>query len=141
MSAFGQKFAKKMRDKVATKLLTKFDGREGSTRLAILKQGSITWDPFEGEDVIGPDTKYFMTGVEQTVSEAMVNGATIRSGDKMLSVSVEFEDELGATHKDIIPAVNDKVVIDGANWSIVNTPAADYTGKELIVLYKIQVRK
>ncbi len=140
MSAYGQNFAKKMRDKVATKLLKKFDGREGNGRLAILKQGDKVWNPTIGEYEIGPDTKYFMFGVQKTVSESMVNGTTIRSGDKVLTVSVYLVDESGALI-DYVPQVKDKVLMDGQNWSIVATTNTDYAGADLIINYKIQVRK
>lgn len=123
---------------VATKLLTKFDER--STKMAILKQGVAVWNATLAEYVIGADTKYFMTGVERTISAGLVNGTTIQSGDKILTVSTTLTDLSGAII-DYIPAVSDKVLIDGSQWSIVDTPHADYTGQDNIICYKLQVRK
>lgn len=125
-------------NKVAARLLGKFDER--STKMAILKQGAKVWDSESAEYVIGADVKYFMTGVEQTISSGLINGTTIQSGDKTLTVSTVLTDIAGAP-VDYIPAVSDKVLIDGSQWSIVATEHADYTGADNIVCYKLQVRK
>ena len=132
-------FAKKMQG-VADKLLTKFDERTGGNRLAILKQGAVVWNDTIAENVIGPDVKYYLTGVQINTSAGTVNGTTIQSGDMFITVSTLIVNSSGATI-DYVPRVADKVLIDGVEWSVVDTPHANYTGNNLIVAYKLQVRK
>jgi hypothetical protein len=121
-------------------LLAKFDERKGDDRMAILKQGEIVWDPIEAKEVIGPDTKYFLNGVQINVSAGMVNGTTIQSGDMMIKASVNMFDEADLPIV-YVPRVNDKMLIDGVQWSIVNAPHSNYTGNDVIINYNIQVRK
>jgi len=132
-------FAEKMQV-VAAKLLTKFDERTGDDRLAILKQGDVVWNDTTAENDIGPDVKYFLTGVQINNLAGLVNGTTILQGDMMLTVSTLIVDELGA-EVDYTPRVADKMLIDGVEWSIVDTPHSNFTGDALTVVYKIQVRK
>lgn len=117
--------------KVATKLLTKFDERETPIKLIVLGVGTV-FDYELGEYVTAANTKYDCTGAAITVSKSLVNGTTIQSGDKMVAVSVE----LG-----VVPTTADKLLIDGKQWSIVDTPHADYTGIDKAVVYKMQARK
>lgn len=132
-------FARRMQS-TATRLLSRFDERTGDDRLAILKQGERTFNPALGEYEIGPDTKCFLTGVQRTDLSAMVNGTTIQAGDKLITASVRILDEAGLA-VDYVPQVNDKILMDGAQWSIVDTPHSDYTGKGIVIVYKMQVRK
>lgn len=139
MSAFGKNFAIEMQG-VATELLTQFDGRDDNERMAILKQGDSVWNPTTGEFEIGPDVKYFLTGVAITASADLVDGTTIQAGDKIIKATVKLEDESGG-EVDYIPQIKDKVLIDGVQWSVVANPHADYTGNDLIINYNIQVRR
>ena len=132
-------FARRMNG-VANKLRTKFDERKGDKRLALIKKGTKSFDSVLGEYVFTPDTKYFMTGVESTIDAGLVNGTTTQSGDKMLTVHTKLLDEQGSP-ANITPALQDKVIIDGVQWSIVATPHVDYTGADNIVLLELQVRK
>ena len=125
---------------VATKLLAKFGERLGGDRMAILKQGKIVWDEILVEDVIGPDTKYFLTGVERTNLNGLVDGTVIQKGDELITASTRVLDESNNVI-DYVPAVNDKILLDGVQWSIVDTPHINYTGNNLIIAYKMQVRK
>jgi hypothetical protein len=132
-------FAEKMQA-VATKLLNKFDERVGDDRLAILKQGSVVWNPVTAENDIGPDVKYFLTGVQKNDMAGLVDGTTVLQGDMMLTVSTVIVDESEIVI-DYTPRNADKMLIDGEEWSIVNTPHSNYTGNALTVVFKIQVRK
>lgn len=125
---------------MSTELLGVFDERTGDNRLAILKQGDVVWDDIEKEEVIGPDTKYFLTGVSVNSLAGMVNGTTIQQCDMMITASTDVFDELGVK-VDYAPQVRDKMLIDGAQWSIVDAPHVNYTGNALTVVYKMQVRK
>lgn len=117
--------------KVATKLLTKFDERETPIKLIVLGVGTV-FDYELGEYVAAANTEYNCTGVAITVSQSLVNGTTIQSGDKMVTVSVNVG---------VVPTTADKLLIDGKQWSIVDTPHADYTGIDKAVVYKMQARK
>lgn len=117
--------------KVATKLLTKFDERETPIKLIVLGVGTV-FDYDLGEYVAAANAEYNCTGVAITVSQSLVNGTTIQSGDKMVTVSVNVG---------VVPTTADKLLIDGKQWSIVDTPHADYTGIDKAVVYKMQARK
>tara|TARA_R110000744_G_scaffold14616_4_gene41441 strand:- start:630 stop:1034 length:405 start_codon:yes stop_codon:yes gene_type:complete len=132
-------FASKMQG-VANKLLSKFDERTGDDRLAILKQGSVVWNDTKAENEFGPDVKYFLTGTQVNIDAGLVDGSTIKQGDMMLTVSTVIVDSSG-TVVDYTPRTADKILIDGVEWSIVNTPHSNYTGNALTVVYKMQVRK
>ncbi len=132
-------FAEKMQE-VASKLLSKFDERTGDDRLAILKQGDVVWNDTTAENDIGPDTKYFLTGVQINNLAGLVNGTTILQGDMVLTVSTSIVDESGVV-VDYTPRTADKILIDGVEWSVVDVPHSNYTGNALTVVYKIQVRK
>jgi hypothetical protein len=132
-------FSKKMQG-VNNRLLAKFDERTGNDRLAILKQGERVWNPTTAEYDIGEDTKYFLAGVQINTLAGMVNGTTIQQGDMSITASTIVKDESGVVI-DYVPAVNDKMLIDGVQWSIVDTPHVNFTGNDLIVSFKMQVRK
>lgn len=123
-------FANRMQ-KVATKLLTKFDERETPIKLIVLGVGTV-FDYDLGEYVTAANTEYDCTGVAITVSQSLVNGTTIQSGDKMVTISVNVG---------VVPTTANKLLIDGEQWSIVGTPHADYTGIDKAIVYKIQARK
>lgn len=131
-------FAKRM-NRVATRLLTKFDER--GTPIKIIKLGIGTvFDEVLGEFVAVPDEEYTATGVVITVSESMINGTTIQAGDKVVTISTDIKDTNGAV---VVyrPTTADKVILDGEQWSIVDTPHGEYTGRDLPIIYKLQVRK
>lgn len=130
-------FARRMNG-VADKLLTKFDERAGDSRLTLLVQGDKVW--VDGAWQYPPPTTYYMTGIQRTVSQALVNGTTIQSGDKIVTVKTPITDENGGL-ADVIPTTKDKVRIDGNEWSIVDVPNSNYTGEPLAIVYKLQVRK
>jgi len=132
-------FSKKMQG-VNNRLCDKFDERTGNDRLAILKQGDRVWDEIEAEYVIGADTKYFLTGVQINTLAGMVNGTTIQQGDMSITASTIVKDE-SEVIIDYAPAVNDKMLIDGVQWSIVDAPHVNFTGNSTIVSFKMQVRK
>ncbi|MGL4937178.1 hypothetical protein [Shewanella sp.] len=123
-------FAKRMQN-VASKLLDKFDESEG--RIVLVKKGGEpVWDSELGEMVPAPAIEIPLTGVTVEYSQGMVNGTTIQSGDVLVIAKVVNPIYGGIS-------LQDKVKFDGAQWSIVTTPKADYTG--VVICYKIQCRK
>ena len=112
----------------ATRLLSKFD--ESNGRIVLVKVGGEpVWDPVKAEMVLPASTEIPLTGVTVAFSAAQVNGTTIQSGDVMCIVKAG----------DAEITQQDKVKIDGVQWSIVDTPLVDYTG--LTICHKIHCRK
>ena len=119
--------AKRMQN-TATRLLSKFD--ESNGRIVLVKVGGEpVWDPVKAEMVLPASTEIPLTGVTVAFSAAQVNGTTIQSGDVMCIVKAG----------DAEITQQDKVKIDGVQWSIVDTPLVDYTG--LTICHKIHCRK
>ena len=119
--------AKRMQS-TATRLLSKFD--ESNGRIVLVKVGGEpVWDPVSAEMVLPASAEIPLTGVTVAFSAAQVNGTTIQSGDVMCIVKAG----------DAEIAQQDKVKIDGVQWSIVDTPLVDYTG--LTICHKIHCRK
>ena len=119
--------AKRMQN-TATRLLSKFD--ESNGRIVLVKVGGEpVWDPVSAEMVLPASIEIPLTGVTVAFSAAQVNGTTIQSGDVMCVVKA---DDAEITQQD-------KVKIDGVQWSIVDTPLVDYTG--LSICHKIHCRK
>ena len=120
-------FASDMRE-VASDLLGEFD--ESNGRIVLVKVGGEpVWDPVKAEMVLPASTEIPFTGVTVAFSAAQVNGTTIQSGDVMCIVK--------AVDTEITQ--QDKVKIDGVQWSIVDTPLVDYTG--ITICHKLHCRK
>ncbi|AHK11821.1 hypothetical protein S349_31 [Shewanella sp. phage 3/49] len=118
-------FAKRMQD-TATRLLNKFD--ESECRIKLVRKGSSYFDEILGEEVFAADVLVPLVGVTVEYSASQVNGTTIQSGDFLaLVTSAET------------PKFDDKIQVDGVQWSIVGEPKVDYTGT--VILYKIHCRK
>ena len=121
--------AKRMQN-TATRLLSKFD--ESNGRIVLVKVGGEpAWDPVSAEMVLPASTEIPMIGVTISFKEDQVNGTTIQSGDVMCM--------LESSDPSIIVSQQDKVKIDGVQWSIVDTTLVDYTG--LTICHKIHCRK
>ena len=122
-------FASEMQE-VATELLGEFD--ESSGRIVLVKMGGEpVWNETLGEMVIPASTDIPLTGVTVAFSAAQVNGTTIQQGDVMCVVKA-LDPSIGIS-------LQDKVKIDGIQWSIVDTPLVDYTG--ITICHKIHCRK
>ena len=113
---------------VASEMLGEFD--ESNGRIVLVKVGGEpVWDPVSAEMVLPASTEIPLTGVTVAFSAAQVNGTTIQSGDVMCIVKAG----------DTEITQQDKVKIDGVQWSIVDTPLVDYTG--LTICHKIHCWK
>lgn len=122
-------FSSDMQD-VANDLLGEFD--ESNGRIVLVKLGGEpVFDVDLGEMVIPPTADIPLTGVTVAFSAAQVNGTTIQQGDVMCIVQA-LDPSIGIS-------LQDKVKIDGVQWSIVDTPLVDYTG--LTICHKIHCRK
>lgn len=122
-------FASEMQE-VASELLGEFD--ESNGRIVLVKVGGDpVWSESLGEMVIHASTDIPLTGVTVAFSAAQINGTTIQQGDVMCIVQA-LDPSIGVT-------LQDKVKIDGVQWSIVDTPLVDYTG--LTTCHKIHCRK
>lgn len=122
-------FASDMRE-VSNDLLGEFD--ESSGRIVLVKLGGDpVWNETLGEMVIPASTDIPLTGVTLAFSSSQVNGTTIQQGDVMCIVQA-LDPSIGIS-------LQDKVKIDGIQWSIVDTPLVDYTG--ITICHKIHCRK
>lgn len=122
-------FASDMQE-VANDLLGEFD--ESNGRIVLVKVGGDpVWNETLGEMVMPSATDIPLTGVTVAFGAAQVNGTTIQQGDVMCIVQA-LDPSIGIS-------LQDKVKIDGIQWSIVDTPLVDYTG--LTICHKIHCRK
>ena len=122
-------FASEMQE-VASELLGEFD--ESTGRIVLVKVGGDpVWSESLGEMVIPASTDIPLRGVTVAFSAAQINDTTIQQGDVMCIVQA-LDPSIGIS-------LQDKVKIDGVQWSIVDTPLVDYTG--LTICHKIHCRK
>jgi len=115
---------------VATDLLGEFDERPVGGKIQLKRNSAAVWDPTLVEDVITPGATIDLTGVAVPYSQGLVDGTTIQSGDIKLTVTMATE-----------PLAQDKVILDGAEHSIVSIVPFAFTGKPLTIAYAIQIRR
>ena len=115
---------------VATDLLGEFDERPVSDKIQLKRNSVAVWDPTLVEDVITPGATIDLTGVAVPYSQGLVDGTTIQSGDIKLTVTMATE-----------PLAQDKVILDGAEHSIISIVPFAFTGKPLTIAYAIQIRR
>ena len=112
--------------KTATRLLDKFDESDG--RIKLVRKGIPTWDDDAGEFLPGIDTTIDLVGITVNFEDSEVNNTTILSGDVKVVVTSKEQIKL-----------NDKLLIDGVEWSVVSEPKPNYTG--IPICYMVQARK
>lgn len=115
---------------VADKLLNKFDERGSGNKIQLKKNSSAVWDEVLGEDVITSGALIDLTGVATPYLQGMVDGTAIQSGDIKLTITSTVE-----------PLAQDKILLDGIEYSIVSIQPFAYTGKDKTIAYAIQVRR
>ena len=115
---------------VATDLLGEFDERSVDDKIQLKRNSAAVWDPILVEDVITPGATIDLTGVAVPYSQGLVDGTTIQSGDIKLTVTMATE-----------PLAQDKVILDGAEHSIISIVPFAFTGKPLTIAYAIQIRR
>lgn len=115
--------------KVATSLLTQFDERTGDNRIMLIQPGTKVWDDVEDEYVFGPDVETPLVGVATPYNELTVNETTIQAGDVKLTLTNAVE-----------ITAESRIRLDGKEYSVVMPNAAAYTGKDLTIVYQIQIR-
>jgi len=120
-------FAARMQ-KTADKLLNKFDERE--VKIILRSAGARVFSEALGEFVIEPSSESTLTGVATTYNQSLVNGATVQSGDIQLVVTRAVEINQ-----------SDKVFMDNVEYSIIAIDPIAYTGKDLTIAYKVQLRR
>ena len=122
-------FASEMQE-VASELLGEFD--ESNGRIVLVKVGGDpVWSESLGEMAIPASSDIPLRGVTVAFSAAQINDTTIQQGDVICIVQA-LDPSIGIS-------LQDKVKIDGIQWSIVDTPLVDYTG--LTICHKIHCRK
>jgi hypothetical protein len=112
---------------VATDLLNEFDER---TNKILLKKNSVAvWDSEIAENVITEGATVELTGVATPYDQAMVDGNTIQTGDIKLTITNSVE-----------PSAQDKIEVDGVEYSIVAITPFAYTGKNKTIAYAVHIR-
>jgi hypothetical protein len=89
-----------------------------------------TYDPSTGTNTPSY-TDHAATGVITSFAERLVDGSSIKTGD--LSVTVPAKDLT------FDPSAEDKVRVNGQDWSIVN-PSRTYSGEQ-VATYQLQIRR
>lgn len=121
-------FARDMQT-VASDLLNEFD--ESKTRLVLIKPaGEPIWDDTLAEMVAQPSTEINLVGVTVAFGAGQINNTTIQQGDVMV---------IATNQEGLEISLQDKIKIDGVQWSIKDTPIVNYTGVNIV--YKIHCRK
>lgn len=120
-------FAKRMQG-VADRLLDKFDER--TQKIQLKRNSSAVWDEDLAEDVITDGAILDLTGVAVPYVQGLIDGTTIQNGDIKLTIT-----------KDVEPNAQDKVILDGVEYSIISITPFAYTGKDLTIAYALQLRR
>jgi hypothetical protein len=97
--------------------------------LTVRENTGSTYDPATGTNTV-TYTDHAVNGAVRSYSERLIDGGSVQVGDLEVTLpaqSLSFE-----------PDTQDKVTLDGEDWSIVN--AARAYGDQVIV-YRLQVRK
>ena len=121
-------FAIKMQG-IADKLLNKFDERESGNKIQLQKLSEAVFDELLAEMVVPKRPLVDLIGVAVPYSQGLVDGNTIQSGDIKLTVTSDVE-----------PLAQDKVIVDGVEYSIISIAPYAYTGKDKTIAYAIQIR-
>lgn len=114
---------------MATELLTEFDERTGDGRIMLIQPGEKVWDDLEDEYVFAEGTETPLVGVATPYDESTINGTTIQVGDVKLTLTNAVE-----------ITAESRIRLDGKEYSVVMPNAAAYTGKDLTIVYKVQIR-
>jgi primase-polymerase (primpol)-like protein len=101
----------------------------GDQKIKIVRPGAKTWNPTLGAYEFGPPSEIPVTGVTVPYATNLINGTTIQASDVRLVIT-----------NDVEPLMDDKVLVDGKQYSVVRPEPASYTGAELSVVYKAQLR-
>ena len=114
--------------KMATRLLTKYDEREDDDVIKLKRTGASVWNPVTAVMDPGPVTEIPVVGVITNFDKSLIDGTTIMHNDLLLKITAGQE-----------PLSKDKVLVDGDEYSIVDLPKIRYTN--LDICYFAQLRK
>ncbi len=112
--------------KTATRRLYKADESDG--RIKLIRKGIPVWDNDAGEFLPGIDTTIDLVGVTVNFADSEINNTTILAGDVKVIVTDNEQIKL-----------NDKLLIDGIEWSVVSEPKSNYCG--IPICYAVQARR
>ena len=115
---------------VANELLANFDERTGDDRLMLLRPGVSVWNPTTVEYDVGLPTLITLVGVVTQYDKSLIDGTTIMSGDLKITLTSAQEVKM-----------NDKIIVDGDQYSVVGPNPSAYTGKSRTIVYFVQARK
>lgn len=101
----------------------------GVTCQLVLPSGPVVVDPVEGTVDGGAPASHDVLGLTADYDVRLVDGETVRRGDRLAYVQAKVEPVIGATFVD--PA--------GVSWSVVDFNSISPTGVALI--YSLQLRR
>lgn len=118
---------------IASRLLAKFDERIVGVDSIQLEQTPVSFNPTIGEDEFGTPVFFDLVGVavgfsKEHTNKISTNGNVIQAGDQLLKIDSTIE-----------PKMNDKILLDGFKYSIVNIDPSRYTNRT--ILYTVHLRK
>lgn len=120
-------------ENLARDLLLEFDER--ITDAIQLEQTPVTFNPTTGENELGTPVLINLVGVVIQFTNEFTNATstrgnknTIQSGDQLLKITSRIE-----------PFTDDKILLDGLKYSIVDISPSRYTNKT--ILYTVHIRK
>lgn len=119
-------------ENTATRLLKKFDERVGGINKIQLEQTPVNFNPVTGENELGTPVIIDLIGVsvkfDRHFTNSLGNNNTVQTGDQLLKITSVTE-----------PFMNDKILIDGLKYSIVDIFPLRYTSRTL--LYTVHIRR
>ena len=114
----------------ATRLLSQFDERTSSEKITLKKAGVSSYNEDTRETEFSDPQLILLTGVATSYDLSMINGTTIQQGDLRIVITNAQE-----------PSQEDKILLDGFEWSIVSVTPSAYTGLDKSIAYTVQIRK
>jgi len=113
--------------KMATRLLTKYDARNPKIALTIRQAGSVS--DTTGLFVAGATTSHTITGVTINYTDSQIDGEMIKRGDiKCVCTSL------------VKPRIGDYVTMDGLDWTVVE-PIIEYNPGGTVICYEFNMRR
>jgi hypothetical protein len=109
-------------------------GRDSDARAIALVLRKITpgdYDPSTGDGGTPATSDYPFTGALTAYRDALVNGSTVLSSDRLCIVA--------ADSIKVVPAVGDRVLADAVDYAVLEAPAVEVGGTP--IAYRLQLRR
>jgi len=114
--------------KIATRLLTKYDERTGDTVIKLKRTAAPVYNEVTAQMDFEDAQEIPVVGITSKYDKKLIDNTTIMHGDIELNLTVGVE-----------PLEGDKVLIDGDEYSIIDIDLGRYTNTD--ICYSLQLRK